>query len=190
MKNFQKENWVQNHVNFNFMKYILLFIIISTFSNTSNARYFRGDLKLTTKDTIIINEIIYSISGNEGWDKRELLEKNLFTIIFKENGNVQLKYNGKCPTSSNKDVICSYFGKIEIKEFEMITSKLKKINFTSLKDEYIENIDDRGSENYLITYNKDKQKRIRDENFEIPELQEFNEMLINLKKQIKWTPVL
>ncbi len=169
-------------------KHILLFILIFTLSNDSNASYYNKILKLTAIDTTKINQIILTISGNEGWDKRELLEKNLFTIIFNQNGDVQLKRNGKCPTSINKIVICSYTGKIEIKEFEMLSSKLKEINFNALKDEYIENIDDRGSENYLITYNQDKQKRISDENFEIPGLKEFNEIIMNLKKQIKWTP--
>lgn len=169
-------------------KYILFLILILTFSNEISASYNNKSLKLPAIDTTRINQIILSISGNEGWDKRELLEKILFTIIFNENGNVQLKRNGKCPTSINKVVICSYSGKIELKEFEMLSSKLKEINFTDLKDEYIENIDDRGSENYLITYNQNKQKRISDENFEIPGLKEFNEIIMNLKKQIKWTP--
>jgi hypothetical protein len=44
-------------------------------------------------ETITINKIIYNISGNPFWDNNELLEKNQFTIIFKEGGEVELTRN-------------------------------------------------------------------------------------------------
>jgi hypothetical protein len=170
------------------MKNLLLLILVSINSYVSNANYFINNSKSIKTDTTIIHQIIFSRSGNPGWDKEELLEKNQFTIIFKENGEVQLKRNGKCPTSKNSTVICAYTGQIEIKEFERLSAKLKAIHFTDLKDAYLENIDDGGSNNYLITYNQVKQKRIIDENFEIPGLKEFNKMLMELKKQIHWVP--
>ena len=142
------------------------------------------------KDSITINKIIFNISGNPGWDNKELLEKNQFTIIFKEGGEVELTSNGTYPhRSKQKGVIYSYFGKIDKSEFEKLSRFLKKINFITLQNEYSDEVwEDGGSRSYSIFYNQSKIKEIRVENIEeIKELRKFREMIMNLKKQIKWS---
>ena len=42
------------------------------------------------------------------------------------------------------------------------------------------------SDVFIITYNNGKIKKIIDENYDIEDLNEFREMLIKLKKEIKW----
>jgi hypothetical protein len=139
-------------------------------------------------ETITINKIIYNISGNPFWDNNELLEKNQFTIIFKEGGEVELTRNDNY-RSKQKGVIYSYFGKIDKSEFEKLSRFLKKINFITLQNEYSDEVwEDGGSKNYSIFYNESKIKEIRVEyNQEIKELRKFREMIMNLKKQIKWS---
>ena len=143
-----------------------------------------------TKDTITINKIIFNVSGNPGWDNNELLKKNQFTIIFKEGGEVELTSNGTYPhRSKQKGVIYSYFGKIDRSEFEKLSRFLKKISFITLQNEYSDEVwEDGGSRNYTIFYNQSKIKSIRVENYEeIKELRKFSEMIMNFKKQIKWS---
>jgi hypothetical protein len=159
--------------------FIILFFLFSKYSGFSQ-----------TKDTITINKIIFNVSGNPGWDNNELLKKNQFTIIFKEGGEVELTSNGTYPyRSKQKGVIYSYFGKIDKSEFEKLSRFLKKINFITLQNEYSDEVwEDGGSRNYTIFYNQSKIKSIRVENIdEIKELRKFSEMIMNFKKQIKWS---
>jgi hypothetical protein len=85
-------------------------------------------------------------------------------------------------------IILSYNGKISKRKFKKLSSKLKEFNFTKLNNEYLTNWEDVGGDTYEITYNQNNQKKILDENFEIDGLREFKEMLIKLKKEIKWVP--
>jgi uncharacterized protein YktB (UPF0637 family) len=64
-----------------------------------------------------------------------------------------------------------------------------EINFIELNNEYLTTYEDAGRDMYLISYDHNKQKKILDENFNIDGLKEFREMLIKLKKEIKWVPV-
>ena len=139
-------------------------------------------------ESIKINKIIYNISSNPFWDNNELLEKNQFTIIFKEGGEVELKRNDSY-RPKQKGVIYSYFGKIDNSEYEKLSRFLKKINFITLQNEYSDEVwEDGGSRTYSIFYNQSKIKEIRVENIEeIKELRKFSKMIMNLKKQIKWS---
>jgi hypothetical protein len=103
---------------------------------------------------------------------------------------VLLKWNGKCPTSKNNSVICSYFGLITKKQYYNLTNKLKQIKFNELQELYVplSGYEHVPSDCYMIMYNNGIKKVIIDQNNEIDGLKEFREMLIKLKKEIKWVP--
>ncbi len=164
--------------------FLILFLIICNLSK-ANQNYINN--KYILKDTTVIHQIIFSRSGNPGWDVQVELEKNLYTIIIEENGMVLLNVMGK-NSSPFDHIIVSYNGKISKRKFKKLSSKLKEINFTKLNNEYLTNWEDVGGDTYEITYNQNNQKKILDENFEIDGLREFKEMLIKLKKEIKWVP--
>jgi hypothetical protein len=171
------------------MKKLSTIVLILISFNISYANFKLDINKTELKDTFKINQINFSRGGNPLWDTgTQLIEKNQYTIIINRNGNAQLKWNGKCPMINTKSFICSYSGNITKSQFKMLSKKLNEINFTELKEEYVKNIDDRGTESYIITYNNDKQKRIIDEDFEVDGLKELREMLIKLKNEIKWVP--
>ena len=166
------------------MKKLLILFLISC--NLCKANY-----NYILKDTTAIHQISFSRGGNPGYDYKDLLEKELYTIIIEENGDVTLKWNGKCPTSKNNTVICSYSGIITKNQFSNLTKKLKQIKYTELKELYVPLVEYEHitSDNYTITYNNGLQKKITDQNHDIDGLKEFREMLIKLKKEIKWAPV-
>ena len=166
------------------MKKLLILFLISCNLCKANHNYI-------LKDTTIIHQISFSRGGNPGYDYKDLLEKELYTIIIEENGDVTLKWNGKCPTSKNNAVICSYSGIITKNQFSNLTKKLKQIKYTELKELYAPLVEYEHitSDNYTITYNNGIKKKITDQNHDIVGLKEFREMLIKLKKEIKWTAV-
>ena len=166
------------------MKKLLFLFLISCNLCKANHNYI-------LKDTTVIHQISFSRGGNPGYDYKDLLEKELYTIIIEENGDVTLKWNGKCPTSKNNTVICSYSGIITKNQFSNLTKKLKQIKYTELKELYAPLVEYEHitSDNYTITYNNGLQKKITDQNHDIDGLKEFREMLIKLKKEIKWEPV-
>lgn len=163
-------------------KLLILFLI---FCNICKANH-----NYILKDTTVIHQISFSRGGNPGYDYKDLLEKELYTIIIEENGDVTLKWNGKCPTSKNNTVICSYSGIITKNQFSNLTKKLKQIKYTELKELYLPLVEYEHitSDNYTITYNNGLQKKITDQNHDVDGLKEFREMLIKLKKEIKWVP--
>ena len=164
-------------------KLLILFLILCNICK-ANHNYI-------LKDTTVIHQISFSRGGNPGYDYKDLLEKELYTIIIEENGDVTLKWNGKCPTSKNNTVICSYSGIITKNQFSNLTKKLKQIKYTELKEFYVPSVEYEHitSDNYTITYNNGLQKKITDQYHDIDGLKEFREMLIKLKKEIKWAPV-
>jgi hypothetical protein len=166
------------------MKKLLILFLISCNLCKANHNYI-------LKDTTAIHQISFSRGGNPGYDYKDLLEKELYTIIIEENGDVTLKWNGKCPTSKNNTVICSYSGIITKNQFSNLTKKLKQIKYTELKGLYVPLVEYEHitSDNYTFTYNNGLQKKITDQNHDIDGLKEFKEMLIKLKKEIKWAPV-
>jgi hypothetical protein len=95
------------------MKKLLILLLISCNLCKANHNYILND-------TAVIHQIIFSRNGNPGYDYKDLLEKELYTIIIEENGDVTLKWNGKCPTSKNNTVICSYSGTITKKQFSIL----------------------------------------------------------------------
>jgi len=163
-------------------KLLILFLIICNICK-ANQNY-------TLKDTTVIHQISFSKGGNPGYDYKDLLEKELYTVIIEENGDVILKWNGKCPTSNNNTVICSYSGIITKNQFSNLTKKLKQIIYTELKELYVPLVEyeHTTSDSYIITYNNGLQKKVTDQNHDIDGLKEFREMLIKLKKEIKWVP--
>jgi hypothetical protein len=166
---------------------LLLMLIFSINIIYANKLYYTDD---AIKDSFAINEIQFSISGNPGWDiSYDLLKKNLFSLTIKQDGTALLKWNGRCPQSRNNTLICSYAGSMSKKDFKKLSKKLNEINFTRFKDEYREDIDDRGANEYIITYNGNFQKKIIDENYNIDGLKEFREMLVKVKKGIKWVAI-
>jgi len=168
--------------------YLILFLIIC---NLSKANHNYINSKYILKDTTVIHQIIFSRSGNPGSDYKELLEKNLYTFIIDENGNVLLKWIDRCPPSKNNSVICSYSGTVSKKQYYNLTNKLKQIKFTELKELYVplKEYEHTTSDSYIITHNNGIKKVIIDQNYDIDGLKEFREMLIKLKKEIKWVPV-
>jgi len=165
---------------------LLIYFILSL--NYTYANKILFDNNLFVKDTFCINEIQFSRSANQGWDSFDLLEKNLYTLIIKIDGTALLKWNGKCPNSRNNSIICSYSGAISKKDYKVLADKLIEIKFTNFKDKYLVDGDDIGADGYIIKYNENNQKEIIDERFNIAGLQEFRDMIIKLKKEIKWTP--
>ena len=167
------------------MKKLLFLFLISCNLCKANHNYI-------LKDTTVIHQISFSRGGNPGYDYKDLLEKELYTIIIEENGDVTLKWNEKCPTSKNNTVICSYSGIITKNQFSNLTKKLKQIKYTELKELYAPLVEYEHitSDNYTITYNNGLQKKITDQNHDIDGLKEFREMLIKLKKEIKWAPAI
>ena len=166
-------------------KIILLLILIFSVNLIYANKLFNTNIAI--KDTFEINEIQFSINGNPGCDiSYDLLKKNFYILTLKQDGAAVLKWNGRCPQSRNNTLICSYVGLISTKVFKKLSKKLNEINFTRLKDEYREGIDDRGADGYMITYNGNSQKYIIDENFNIDGLKEFREMVVKVKKGIKW----
>ena len=164
--------------------YLILFLIIC---NLTKANHNYINSKHILKDTTVIHQIIFSRSGNPGWDSKEELDKKLFTIFFEENGKVLLHVAGK-NFNPFDHIIVSYNGKISKKKFKILSSKLKEIKFIALNNEYLTDYEDVGGDSYIITYNQNKRKKILDENYNIDGLKEFREMLIKLKKEIKWVP--
>lgn len=165
------------------MKKLLILFLISCNLCKANHNYI-------LKDTTAIHQISFSRGGNPGYDYKDLLEKELYTIIIEENGDVTLKWNGKCPTSKNNTVICSYSGIITKNQFSNLTKKLKQIKYTELKELYVPLVEYEHitSDSYTISYNNGLQKKITDQNHDIDGLKEFKEMLIKLKKEIRWMP--
>jgi hypothetical protein len=45
------------------------------------------------------------------------------------------------------------------------------------------------SDSYIITYNNGIKKKIEDRIYDVDGFKEFRELLIKLKKEIKWVPV-
>lgn len=168
-------------------KIILLAIILNISLNGFSQKIISAENPL--KDTTVIHQISFSRNGNPGYDYKDLLEKELYTIIIEENG-VTLKWNGKCPTSKNNTVICSYSGIITKNQFSNLSKKLKQIKYTELKELYVPLVEyeHTTSDCYFITYNNGLQKKITDQNHDIGGLKEFRVMLIKLKKEIKWAP--
>jgi hypothetical protein len=162
--------------------FLILFLIIC---NLSKANHNYINSKYILKDTTVIHQIIFSRSGNPGWDSEEELDKRLFTIVFEENGKVLLHVAGK-NFNPFDHIIVSYNGKISKKRFKILSNKLKEIKFIALNNEYLTDYEDVGGDSYIITYNQNKRKKILDENFEIDGLKDFREILIKLKKEIKW----
>lgn len=72
--------------------FLILFLILCNLSK-ANQNYINS--KYILKDTTVIHQIIFSRSGNPGWDVQEELEKNIYTIIIEENGMVLLNVMGK-----------------------------------------------------------------------------------------------
>lgn len=163
-------------------KLLILFLI--------NCNLCKANHNYILKDTTVIHQISFSRGGNPGYDYKDLLEKELYTIIIEENGDVTLKWNGKCPTSKNNTVTCSYSGIITKNKFSNLTKKLKQIKYTELKELYVPLVEYEHitSDNYTITYNNGLQKKITDQIYNVDGLKEFREMLIKLKKEIKWMP--
>lgn len=98
--------------------------------------------------------------------------------------------------SRNNYLICSYEGSISKKEFKQLSRYLLKIDFLNLKEKYIqtpgpneEPYDDLGSVSFTIFYNDNYSKTIVDENLEIPKLLVLRKKIVDLKKKIKWTPI-
>jgi len=166
------------------MKNLLILFLISCNLCKANHNYI-------LKDTTAIHQISFSRGGNPGYDYKDLLEKELYTIIIEENGDVILKWNGKCPTSKNNTVICSYSGIITKNQFSNLTKKLKQINFTELKELYapLKEYEHITSDYYIITYNNGIKKKIEDQIYDVAGLKEIRELLIKLKKEIKWEPI-
>ena len=168
--------------------FLILFLIICNLSK-ANDNYINSNYILN--DTSVIHQIIFSRSGNPVSDYNELLEKKLYTFIINENGNVLLKWIDRCPPSKNNSVICSYSGTVSKKQFYTLTNKLKQIKFTELKELYVplKEYQHMTSDRYIITHSNGVKKVIIDQNYDIDGLKEFREMLVNLKKEIKWLPV-
>lgn len=165
------------------MKKLLFLFLISC--NLCKANH-----NFTLKDTTVIHQIILSRGGNPGYDySREDLDKQIFNIIFEEDGKASLHVQGKNFKISDH-VTVSFIGKISKKKFNNLTKKLKKINFTELKELYVLPIEyeHTTSDCYVITYNNGIKKKIIDRIYDVDGLKEFREMLIKLKKEIKWAP--
>ncbi len=173
------------------MKKKSLLIVLLIICNLCKAKHINFNSNCIFNDSTVIHQISFSRSGNPGNDYKDLLEKEQYTIIIEENGDVILKWNGKCPPSKNNTVICSYSGTIKKNQFSKLTNKLKKIKYTELQKLYVplKEYEHVTSDIYIITYNNGVKKKIIDQNFEIDGLKEFREILIKLKKEIKWTPV-
>ena len=164
-------------------KLLILFLIICNICK-ANHNY-------TLKDTTVIHQISFSKGGNPAYDySREELDKQRFNIIFEENGNVLL-YVERNKIKITDHVFVSYSGKISKRKFTNLTKKLKQINFTELKVLYVLPIEyeHTTSDSYIITYNNGIKKKIEDRIYDVEGLKEFRELLIKLKKEIKWVPV-
>jgi hypothetical protein len=164
-------------------KLLFLFLIICNICK-ANHNY-------TLKDTTVIHQISFYRNGNPAYDySREELDKQRFNIIFEENGNVLL-YVERNKIMITDHVFVSYTGKISRRKFTNLTKKLKQINFTELKELYILPIEfeHTTSDSYIITYNNGIKKKIEDRIYDVDGLKEFRELLIKLKKEIKWVPV-
>jgi hypothetical protein len=164
-------------------KLLFLFLIICNICKANN--------NYTLKDTTIIHQISFSRNGNPADGFRELLENPRYIFIIEENGDVLLKWNGRCPPSKNNSILCSYTGTITKKQLNTITKKLQQIKYTELKDLYapLKEYEHTTSDSYIITYNNGIKKKIEDQMYDVDGLKEFREMLIKLKKEIKWIPV-
>lgn len=170
------------------MKKKSLLIVLLIICNICKAKYNNFSSNSILIDTTIIHQIKFSTSGNPGWDSQKELDKKFFTITFEENGKVLLQVEGR-NFNPRDHIIVSYNGKISKRKFKMLSNKLERINFITLNNEYLTYYEDTGRDIYLITYNRNKQKKILDENFDVDGLKEFRKMLIKLKKEIKWTAV-
>lgn len=166
------------------MKKLLFLFLISC--NLCKANH-----NFTLKDTTVIHQISFSRNGNPSDGFRELLENPRYIFIIEENGDVLLKWNGRCPPSKNNSILCSYTGTITKKQFYTITKKLKQINFTELKELYapMKEYEHITSDYYIITYNNGIKKKIEDQIYDVAGLKEFRELLIKVKKEIKWEPI-
>ena len=169
----------------NIKLFLILFLITC---NLSKANHNYISSKYILKDTTVIHQIIFSRGGNPGYDlQREELEKNIYTIIFEEKGKVQLHVKGK-KYSSRDHIFVSYSGKIKRRDFKRLSNKLKEIKFTELLNIYkpLIEYEHTVSDDFIIKYNNGKQKEIIDQSYDIDGLKDFREMLIKLKKEIKW----
>jgi len=164
-------------------KLLFLFLIICNICKANN--------NYILKDTTAIHQISFSRNGNPADGFRELLENPRYIFIIEENGAVLLKWNGRCPPSKNNSIFCTYSGTITKKQFNTITKKLKQIKYTELKNLYapLKEYEHTNSDSYIITYNNGIKKKIEDQMYDVDGLKEFREMLIKLKKEIKWMPV-
>lgn len=170
------------------IKTLILFVsLVGTFSVVGQSR-----------NGTRINITKISMSYHLGWPTIvPLLEMPYYRLIIESNGNAILKWPGNCPQSRNNYLICSYEGSISKKEFKQLSRYLLKIDFLNLKEKYIqapgpneEPYDDWGSVSFTIFYNDNYSKTIVDENLEIPKLLVLRKKIVDLKKKIKWTPVI
>ena len=169
------------------IKSLILFVtLVSAFSAVGQS---------INSNRISIDKIL--MNYHLGWPTIvPLLEMPYYRLIIESNGNVILKWPGNCPQSRNNYLICSYQGRISKKEFKQLSRYLFKINFLNLKEKYIqepgpneEPYDDWGSVSFTIFYNDNFSKKIVDENLEMPQLVNLRNMIVDLKKKIKWMPV-
>lgn len=174
------------------MKKYLLLILLSTYSNLSKSNNYIFDGFSLLKDTNLIHQIKFQtgrILGNNY--SNQLPENDNYNLTIDESGKTLLEWVGKCPQSKNNSIICSYSGIITKKQFYSLTNKLKQIKFTELKELYVplKEYEHTTSDSYIITHSNGIKKVIIDQNYDIDGLKELREMLINLKKEIKWLPV-
>jgi len=84
-------------------------------------------------------------------------------------------------------MVCSYFGKITTNEFKKINVFIIESGFMNLnknyKDEFLES-----SQSFNITFNKNIVKEVEDSTFEIVIFNNLKQMILDLKKYIKWIP--
>jgi len=169
------------------IKFLMLFVFsVGVFSAAGQAR---------NNTRININKILFSYYSGLT-TVAPLLEMPNYRLNIESNGNAILEWPGNCPKSINNYLICSYQGSVSKKEFKQLSRYLFKIDFLNSKEKYTQEAEpykepytDWGSVSFTIFYNDNFTKKIVDENLEIPQLVKLRKKIVDLKKKIKWMPI-
>lgn len=158
-----------------------IFILSTIFCSAKRILFFH-----IPQDSIYsISKIVYTIGIPPFGVFDDLKINESYKIIIDSNGIVELTWINKCP---NKDLmVCSYFGKITTNEFKKIKVFIIESGFMNLNKNYKDEFSE-SSQSFNITFNKNIVKEVEDSTFEIVIFNNLKQMILDLKKYIKWVP--
>jgi hypothetical protein len=172
------------------MKKILFLMTFLICVNYNYANKFCVNYTDLINDTFNITQIRFSRGGMWQSDSRQLVENDYYTLTINKNKTANLTWLNGYPKNKDNVLIPSYSGKITKRQFRQLRKKIIEVGFINLESEYkpLNRIDHITADYFEITFNNQIKKTILDENLDLVGLNDIRDMLIQLKKEITWTP--